>query len=327
MSAKIAGGRYRCAIGCTFLFLLLIGSNARAVDRVAFEFTIVDQPGQGFNDPVLGRQRLAAVERAANLWSRHLVSSYSGETLRVDLSMDLSGSSLANALNHWVWTGIRGGIGSTIYGSSLANHFSGRDLDSTKQEFAMRFNPNVPWYLGVDGQPAANQYDLVTVAMHEITHGLGFNSRMGRGNGTYEPIDLPGVYDRFLILCAEGPIPVPELTLPERAAALTSGDVYWYGKHGIAANRGFRPKLHAPAIFQAGQSLTHLDPAVYPHALMRGASADATKLGEVVRPSPLELGMLMDMGWHIDPVPEPSATFLLVVSCVSLIAGGRTRVF
>lgn len=307
------------AITCDLVCVLLAGPVAHAADRVAFDFTIVDQPGQGFNDPVIGPQRLAAVKHAANLWSQMLVSSYSGETLHVDLSMDLTGNNLAAAFNLYVWNGVQGGIASTVYGSALTNHLVGRDLDASKQEFTMRFSPIAPWYYGTDGNPAANQYDLVTVAMHEIAHGLGFNSRLGLGNGNYEPIDLPGVYDRFLIRGADGPIPIPELTLVERAASLTGGDLYWYGTNAVAANGGVRPKIFAPPVFAAGHSLTHLDPTTFPNALMRGSSANATKLGEVIRPSLVELAMLTDMGWDIIPVPEPSSMVLLL-ACFTCLA-------
>lgn len=37
----------------------------------------------------------------------------------------------------------------------------------------------MPGYFGTDGNTPANQYDFVTVFMHELTHGLGFTSSLG----------------------------------------------------------------------------------------------------------------------------------------------------
>ena len=324
MSANSACGRHLRRIACATLCVLLIGSATRAAERVAFEFTITDQPGVGFNDPVLGPQRLAAVEHAGQLWSQLLKSSYADETLRVDLSMDLQGNFLGSALSAVVWRGFSGLVPSTWYSSSLTNHLVGGDVDASRQEFRMRFSPTAPWYYGTDGNPASDQYDLVTVAMHEIMHGLNINSRMGLGDGTYDLLDLPGIYDRFLVADPVNNLTLPEMNVAGRAAAITSDSLYWYGPNAVAANGGVRPKLHAPAVFETGHSLTHLDPDLFPDALMRGASANATKLGDVTRPSAVELGMLTDMGWTI--VPEPSAALLLLVGLHGLTVCGRLRV-
>ena len=42
-----------------------------------------------FNDPVLGPDRLAALQFAANYWANLLPSAFPGETIHVDASLDL----------------------------------------------------------------------------------------------------------------------------------------------------------------------------------------------------------------------------------------------
>ena len=47
---------------------------------------VVDAPGEGFNDSVLGPQRLRAFRVAADLWGGFFKSSFPGETVRVTVS-------------------------------------------------------------------------------------------------------------------------------------------------------------------------------------------------------------------------------------------------
>jgi hypothetical protein len=48
-------------------------------------------------------------------------------------------------------------------------------------------------------------------------------------------------------------------TIPQRADAITSDDLFWNGAAGVAGNGGVRPKLFAPDPFRPGSSVAHLD--------------------------------------------------------------------
>ena len=62
------------------------------------------------------------------------------------------------------------------YSSALANSLAGRDLDPRNPEIVIRISALPFWYLGTDGKPGQSQFDLVSVVLHEIGHGLGFLS-------------------------------------------------------------------------------------------------------------------------------------------------------
>lgn len=68
-----------------------------------------------------------------------------------------------------------------------------------------------PGYFGTDGNPPSNQFDFVTVFMHELTHGLGFTSLLlpvpsGTNPTGIKNFNVPGyammAFDvRFCVAC------------------------------------------------------------------------------------------------------------------------------
>jgi hypothetical protein len=148
-------------------------------------------------------------------------------------------------------------------------------------------------------------------------HGLGFSTRLFRGDGTYFVApgipQYPGPYDLFLTTDSAGGTPIGNLSQADRAAAIASDNLYWFGPNAVSANGGIRPKLFAPNPFQSGTSVVNLDPAVFPNALLRGGG---NNLGEVNRPSSVELGTLRDIGWTV--VPEPNSFVVLCIGTLLL---------
>jgi hypothetical protein len=86
------------------------------------------------------------------------------------------------------------------YQSSLANALFGTDLNGAKPDMYITFNTNFAWYYGTDGNPPWNQMDLLTVALHEIGHGLNFAGTMEYSNGLGAwgySTGYPSIYDTF----------------------------------------------------------------------------------------------------------------------------------
>ena len=88
---------------------------------------------------------------------------------------------------------------------ALAEKIARRELNSpTEADIVADFNRNNDWYYGTDGKTPSGQTDLVTAALHELAHGLGFigffNVKTDKGdqsNGQYLA-GLPSVYDHFI---------------------------------------------------------------------------------------------------------------------------------
>jgi hypothetical protein len=140
-----------------------------SADSVAFRLHVKDAPSEGFRDPVLGDDRVAAFAHAMGIWSELLVSRYEGETVVVEAKMDtLDPFVLGEAgANDFSW------LGNSVYGDALANHRLGYDVHPATAEVTATFSSAYDWYLGVDDNPGLIR-DLVSSVIDEIGHGLNF---------------------------------------------------------------------------------------------------------------------------------------------------------
>ena len=192
----------------------------------------------------------------------------------------------------------------TFYPAALANSITNGDL-SPFPDIDCNFNSNFAnWYFGTDGLCPANQYDFVTVVLHELCHGLGFvgsasysapNGFLGIGVPTY-----PVVYDQFVELGSG--LDVTDLANPGAAlgSALVGEDLWWHGSFGALANFGTRPRLFAPNSWIGGSSFSHVDETTFPAGDPNSLMTYALGMGEAIHnPGPVVLGMFEDMGWEL----------------------------
>ncbi len=182
------------------------------------------------------------------------------------------------------------------YATALANALAGKDLDPARPDIIMTINSRSPFYTGTDGKPSPRTYDLESVVMHEIAHGLGFLTL-----ASYDPffgygsIEDPTPFDAFAQL-ADGRR-LMDLSSPslELGGSLTA-PLYWAGAIGVAANNGIKPLLYTPATYEGGSSVSHLDEKTFSQSATDAAMTPNLDAGEVFRsPGPITLGMLDDM--------------------------------
>jgi hypothetical protein len=190
----------------------------------------------------------------------------------------------------------------TWFSKSLANALAGTELDPTSQDMYITYNSGFTWYYGTDGIPPVGLYDLVTVAAHEIGHGLNFygTADYSDGMGSYGfATGFPNIYDAFM----ESGDGTPLISYPNPSTALgtllTSGDLWFDGVNADAANGGVPVKIYAPSTWMGGSSYSHLDYSTFagtPNSLMVYAigSGSANHSTGTVAP-----GMLKDMGWGL----------------------------
>jgi hypothetical protein len=167
-------------------------------------------------------------------------------------------------------------------------------------------------YYGIDGNCPNNRYDLATIILHEVGHGLGFVSggREDTSDATQALGELGfGSSDQMAYLnfdpfleTFEGNELVNSELYPESSvemyAALTSNRLFFAGPLATAANGGFRPRIYAPTTFNSGSSISHLNEFSFlsgdPNSLM----TPRVGLGEVNHdPGPVTVAILGDMGW------------------------------
>ena len=184
------------------------------------------------------------------------------------------------------------------YASAMANALAGKDLDPANPEIDVHINSLVArtFYLGTDGNCPANQYDLESILLHEMGHGLGFLS-----NDTYSSsyklgsIDQPTPYDAY----AQTPdgSRLSDLSSPstELGKALTS-KLVWSGANGVAANAGVKPLLYTPNPYQSGSSVSHLDQDTFGNSGVNAVMCPSLNAAEIFHdPGPLLLAMFADM--------------------------------
>jgi uncharacterized repeat protein (TIGR01451 family) len=200
--------------------------------------------------------------------------------------------------------------GSTWYPIALANALAGTDLDGGDPEIEVSLNSAFSvWYLGTDGNPEPGKYDLVSVAVHELCHGLGFIGSMwvdayGIGSwgwGSPYPIAfdhyLENGYGQSLMAFSNN-----SYALADQLRGRGNGGVYFDGPNAGGANGG-PVKLYAPYFWDGGSSIYHVD-GIFdgtPDALMTYSLSS----GEAVHdPGPVTRGIMEDIGWTVAP-PQP----------------------
>ena len=211
------------------------------------------------------------------------------------------------------------------YAAALANALAGKDIDPTNPELEITITSDAPWYYGTDGKCPPKSYDLESVILHEMGHGLGFIS----GNyydqySGYGRIDQPTPFDAYAQL-PDGrrlaDMPSPSI---ETGKALTS-PLYWSGENAIKANNGIKPPLYAPSIYEPGSSISHLDERTFSQSGANSVMTPNLDSGEVFHlPGSLLLAMIDDM--RVKPpagiaygTPQPPQNVKALVSDKSAI--------
>jgi hypothetical protein len=236
------------------------------------------------------------VQTSIDVWSANFKSSV---VISVDASWGRSSSwgVLGSARPGSFFSAFSGAPDPSLwYPSALANALAGRDLDKKNPEIIIQVNSAATWNSRGDGAPSGNEYDLQSVFLHELGHGLGFLS-----NDAYDPffglgsLDQPTPFDAYLQTSdgrrlADLPTPSRELGI-----ALTTSLV-WNGALGIKANSGIKPKMYTPARYEAGSSTSHLDEATFSKAGLDSVMTPNLDPGEIFNePGPLLLAMMEDM--------------------------------
>ncbi len=204
------------------------------------------------------------------------------------------------------------------YPVAIAEKIANKELNGeSRYDIEADFNSSINWYYGIDGDTPDTQYDLVSVVLHEIAHGLGFQGfffvKDDQGiYGYYEEGDATS-FDRLVVRSFGAQLldtTVYSNRSSELASALQSAGLYAESPIAKASNNGIRPRLYAPTVFEEGSSVYHLNDNTYPTGNENSLMTHAFGMGEAIHdPGPLTRGIMEDIGWtnliiHFDPVKD-----------------------
>mgnify|MGYP000482238219 CR=1 FL=1 len=239
-----------------------------------------------------------AIEAAVNIWAQYWKSSV---PVNVSATFGRSASSgvLASATPVKYFRNFTGTPDKDLYyPSAMANAIAGKDLDTRNPELEIHINSVMAsaLYLGTDGNCPAESYDLESIILHEMGHGLGFLS-----NDSYDPafgygsIDQPTPYDAYAQLPDGRRLMDLDSPSLELGQALTT-TLVWSGRNGIAANNGVKPLLYTPKPYEAGSSISHLDERSFSASGENAVMTPNLASGEVFHsPGSILVAMLQDM--------------------------------
>ena len=281
----------------------------------------------------------AAITFAASIWASYLRSDVP-VVVDVDWRDRDDPLLLASAGPSTLFRDFPGAVPDTWYPVALAEAIAGESLNAPGEpDVDITVNAGAAWYFGTDASPPRTRTDLVTVALHELGHGLGFISSADTLRGVELSLGFSGrfvVYDDFLEatgrrLTDAGAFANPgELLL----AAVTGADLTFAGPTVLDRNGGAGAPLFSPPAFDAGSSVSHFDEATYPPGSAEALMTPSLARGEAAHdPGLLALALMADLGWDIrlelSPAEPPSGVGDLAAAGVRIApnpAGARLTV-
>lgn len=297
-----------------FSFCAAISPLWSAINFNFSYYDVENSTGFGFDDPTLGATRRGTVEAVATYLNSVLDHDGTAD-LRWDESQNSAGSSTLASFGslYFLNAGFSNGL--------VFEHITtGNDPSlGTPYDGIGRINFGRNWNSDLDS-PTSGQFDLFTVVLHEITHGLGYASLINETGG-FEITGTRAIYDSLLYGPNGKLLNDLDGSFSGTVADLTSNQITFEGANAVAENGG-PVDVFSPGTFSDGSSLSHITD---PDAVSNRAVAAGVERREYLD---VELAILEDLGYtlqnfDVNAVPEP-ATYALVLG-VCVLAYTRRR--
>lgn len=247
-------------------------------------------------NPGFTPEAIAVFDYAIGIWESLLSSSV---PIKIDAYWSSLGPGvLGGALYTSAYANFTGAQKLNVfYPVAMAEKITGRNLNGNNPDIFVQFSSSANWHYNTGTPPPPGQYDLATVVLHEIGHGLGFAGTFTVNGSTGEvglqSTGVPIIYD----------VPVENATganliqtvsspSPDLRVQLISDNLFF---NSATSNK---PKLYAPVNFSGGSSISHLDEITFNNT----ASALMTpQIGpqERIHDPGIAWNMLKDMGWEV----------------------------
>ncbi len=187
-------------------------------------------------------------------------------------------------------------VPNVFYPIALVEKLSGKEWNGEKDaDILCSFNSNKPWYFGTDGNTPETSYDFVTVALHELAHGLGISGFLKDENGLGKigtPGGNPSAYDYYIFNLQNQRISDNSLFSSPSAQLhdqLTSDQLDFI----CTSSSQSKTEIYAPTSWKSGASIYHLK-STSRNELM----SPALSKGEAIHnPGESTFQILSEIGW------------------------------
>lgn len=287
----------------TFAVFTTFATGASRAD-ITWNITYADEgTGLGFDSQTtIGATRQATLT-AVTQYINSVIDADGTIDLRIEQSMNVGNftTPLGSAGSQYSWF-----VGDTGFVDGWVQRHASTGIDpsgSVTPDGTAQFDFGYNWNSDLSA-PAFEEFDLFSVALHELTHALGFASVI-RPDGTSGLAEnLYSTFDSFLRDSLGNPLIDAAGNFVASTSVLTSGNVFFETANGALI------ELYAPNPFQSGSSLSHVD---FDDSVMSFSIAN----GQMQRTySSDELAMLSTVGYNVQvaAVPEPSSLLLLAMT-------------
>jgi hypothetical protein len=270
--------------------------------NITFSVTYLDPAGAGFNDATFGAARKATVLAVLQYIDSIILDSGALDvTFTASTNLPMSGT-LASA----------GALYGTIPpgfdpGTAFDHITTGVDPDNSVPDVIATVNYGRTWNSETD-DPGLGEFDLFSVLLHEMTHGLGITSLTTSTGTSAISGGNPGVFstfDDFLKTGNNKDLWMTGGSFQGIASDLTGGDggVFFTGPNASSAY-GSNPPIYAPGVFATGSSIAHWSLSIVGGAVMVPSIGPGIKRRTY---SPTDHATLNDLGYQTVPVFPPSS--------------------
>src|SRR5262249_23619785 len=150
--------------------MFLIAFASAGAEPIPVTFQVLDEPGRGFNDPVLGAARQEAFRFAADRWGSFFERSFPRQTVDVGIRFEPFQGALQDFVAHTdVIEGRPDPTANFVTTIAHAENLYQTDFSGNQLHAEIAFNERYSFFLGQQGNPP-DRYHFITFSMPYLRH-------------------------------------------------------------------------------------------------------------------------------------------------------------